>query len=528
MKASVRRYPVGIQSFEEIRSKHFLYVDKTELVYDLVNMAKYYFINRPRRFGKSLLLSTLAAYFEGRRDLFEGLAISRLEKEWKEYPVLRFDFSTGRYDTAEILSRDINTKLLEYERLYGMDQADEPTNVRLRLLIREVYRQTGRQVVVLVDEYDSALLYTADRPELQHSVRVMMRNLFAPLKEADPLLRFVLLTGITKFSQMSVFSELNNLLNISMLPQYDALCGITEEELTTQMRPDIERFAALRGQTFEQAHADLKRMYDGYHFSYGPTEVYNPFSLLKCFLTGEMKGYWFASATPTFLIKALRGRGEDLVDVDGVVRQDTAFDIPVEGEVVDPIPLLFQSGYLTVKRADLLDDERFYTLGFPNKEVKQGMARSMLSYLQNEEVKNQSAIGVAYARFVVTDDFPAFVEALKRFFAAYPYNINNNERHYQGVLYTLFASFGADVSAEHVTAMGRVDIVLRMPKTIYVVELKYDRSAEEGMCQVVNRRYAEALAQDGRPVRRVALNFSAEERNISDWEENNGFHEFNE
>lgn len=518
MSAARRRYPVGIQDFGKLREGGFVYVDKTALMYQLVSEVQYCFINRPRRFGKSLLLSTLAAYFEGRRGLFHGLAIEQMEREWTKHPVLRFDFSTGKYSTETILADDINAKLLEYEHQYGLQQEHLSHNVRMRQLIRAAYSHTGQQVVILVDEYDSAMLHNIDRPEMQARVREMMRNLFAPIKEADPMLRFVLLTGITKFSQMSVFSELNNLTNISMSPKYDALCGITEEELTSQMRTDIELFAGRRGMTYDQAHAELKQMYDGYHFSEGMTEVYNPFSLLKCFLLDKMDSYWFESATPTFLIQLLQGRGEDLTDIDGVVRMESAFDVPIDGKIDDPIPVLFQSGYLTVKNARMGSSEMRYTLGFPNREVRVGFAKAYLAHIAPEKTNGRSAIEDAYETFRDTDDFPSFVEALKSFFSAYPYNINNhNERHYQSVLYTLLVAFGADVSAEKVTAMGRIDVVLRMPNSIYVMELKYNRPVEEAMNQMVNRRYAEALALDGRPVHRVALCFSSEERNITDW-----------
>ena len=512
-----RKYPVGIQNFEEIRKGGYLYIDKTALLHELVQL-KYYFINRPRRFGKSLLLSTLAAYFEGRRDLFEGLAIDSLESEWVEYPVLRFDFSTGKYETAEILARDINAKLLEYERQYGLFQSAEPINVRMRMLIRRVFERTGRQVVLLIDEYDSAMLYTADRPELQHTVRVMMRNLFAPIKEADPMLRFVLLTGITKFSQMSVFSELNNLMNISMLPKYDALCGITEEELTTQMRPDIEQLAQMRGESPEEAHAALKRMYDGYHFSYRLNDVYNPFSLLKALSTGELESYWFASATPSSLINILRSQRVELPDLDGIRLSAEDFDVPVDGHITNPVPIIYQSGYLTIKEAKMGAASMRYTLGFPNLEVRTGFSKAFIAHVTPKGIKERSAVANAYESFYEDDDLAAFIDELQAFFAAYPYDIaNQNERHYQSVLYTLLVAFGADVRAEQTTNRGRIDIVLKMPRTIYVIELKYDGTADEALDQIRERGYADGFRTDGRPVRLVGMSFSSKERNITDW-----------
>ncbi len=516
----IRRYPVGVQDFEKIRKDGYLYVDKTVLIYRLVNEGSYYFINRPRRFGKSLFISTLAAYFEGKRELFDGLAIADLEKDWPSHPVLRFDFSTGKYENAEILREDIDFKLSEYERQYNIEKVSEASNVRMQKLLKEIYRQTGRQIVILIDEYDSAMLYNAANPEMQATVREMMRNLFAPIKEADPMLRFVFFTGITKFSQMSVFSELNNLTNISMLPQYDALLGITQEEIETQMRPDIEMLAQRRGETPEETLRTLKAMYDGYHFSYEMTDIYNPFSLLKCLMTGEVESFWFASATPTFLIRILRELGGELPDIEGVIRNTTAFDTPIDGKIKDPIPVIFQSGYLTIKAAYKMPPygQYRYMLGFPNQEVRTGFADSLINYVNNDNKESLGAITNAYWDFYDDDDLTAFIEALRTFFASFPYDINNqNEKHYQAVLYTLLVSFGADVRAEHHTNRGRIDIILRMPKSIYVIELKYDHPAREAIDQILSRGYADALKDDPRPVRLVGICFSSKERNITEW-----------
>ena len=516
--AERRKYPVGIQDFEKIRTGGYLYVDKTALIYDLVHQASYYFINRPRRFGKSLLISTLAAYFEGRKDLFRGLAIDSLETEWQQHPVLRFDFSTGKYENEKLLDDDINIKLLRYERQYGLEQSQYSANVRMAELIRAAYEQTGRQVVILIDEYDSAMLYNVDRPEMQHSVRVKMRNLFSPIKEADPMLRFVLFTGITKFSQMSIFSELNNLMNISMLPRYEAICGITEEELTTQLWPDIEQLAVMRHTTPRQAHADLKDMYDGYHFSEGMTDIYNPFSLLNCFFSGELESYWFASATPTSLIKILRKRKRELPELEGFTLDASAFDRPVEESIEDPVPVIYQSGYLTIKAVKQIANRYRYTLGFPNQEVRTGFADCLIDYVNGYGNTNKSYIADAYWQFYEDDDLTAFVEALQVFYAAYPYDItNHNERHYQSVLYTLLVAFGADVRAEQTTNRGRIDIVLKMPETIYVIELKYDGTADEALEQIRDRGYTDGFKGDARPVRLVGMSFSSQERNITEW-----------
>ena len=516
MEQQLRKYPVGIQTFSEIRENEFVYVDKTALIYRLVTQGKYYFLGRPRRFGKSLLISTLAAYFEGRKELFDGLAISEYEKDWISYPVFRFDFSTGKFATKEDLETAVDYKLSEYEKLYGLDKEQWTINVRMTRLVKKAYEQTSRQVVILIDEYDSAMLYHVDDDIRQDEVRLIMRNLFSPIKELDPLLKFVFFTGITKFSQMSVFSELNNLENISMQSEYDALCGISEEELTTQLRQDMELLAQSFQLTYDEMHAELKRMYDGYHFSKKKNDIYNPYSLLNAFKKKDLSNYWFGTATPSFLIKVLKRYQMEISDVDGIKCDETGFDRPVE-HIDDPIPVLYQSGYLTIK--DYENDLGIYTLGFPNLEVRKGFARSLFEYVAPSCQRNRNSLFLSYADFYRSDNIEPFLQALCTFFAAYPYSLNNNnERHYQAILFTVLTSFGADVRAEQQTANGRIDLVLCMPKTIYVIELKYGRSADEAMQQVVRKDYAAALANDARKVVCLAINFSKDERTLIEWE----------
>ena len=494
-----RKYPVGIQSFEEIRRGKYLYVDKTALLHVLVNKGKYYFFSRPRRFGKSLMVSTLKAYFEGRRDLFEGLAIEQLETEWRCHPVLHFDFSTGKFETREMLQQAIDYKLSEMERPYGIPHDGLLPNIRMTRLIKTAYEQTGQQVVVLVDEYDSA----------------MMRNLFSPLKEADPWLKFVLLTGITKFSQMSIFSELNNLNNISMLSQYDTLCGISEQELTTQLRPDIELLAESYGESYDEMLKELKAMYDGYHFSERKTDMYNPYSLLNAFNNQKIASYWFGTATPTFLTKVIRRFKMDIEDMSNIRCTSSTFDQPVE-HVNDPIPVLYQSGYLTIKSYERFGD--VYVLDFPNREVRQGFANSLYRYYANNDVRSKDRLYMAYLDFYSSGNLEAFIDELKVFFAGVTYQLfNDNERHFHALLFTLLTAFGADVQPEVATARGRADIVLKMPSTIYVMELKYDKSAAEALAQIDERGYTEPYLSDGRRIVKVGINFGSKERNISEW-----------
>lgn len=510
-----RKYPVGIQTFEKIRQENYVYIDKTDLIYQMVSNGSYYFLSRPRRFGKSLLISTLAAYFEGRRELFEGLAIMEYEQDWIQYPVLRFDFSTGKFATKEDLEDAIDYKLSEYELLYGLQSEQRTFNVRMTQLIKAAYAKTGRQVVILIDEYDSPMLFHIGDDVRQDEVRLMMRNLFSPIKELDPLLKFVFFTGITKFSQLSIFSELNNLENISMQSDYDALCGISEEELTSQLRPDIDMLAKSCGQSYDEMLAELKRMYDGYHFSKAQIDIYNPFSLVNAFKKKDIGNYWFGTATPSFLIKLLKHYRMEMPDVDGIKCDEMGFDRPVE-HIDDPIPVLYQSGYLTIK--DYEHDLGVYTLGFPNLEVRRGFARSLYEYIAPSYRMQRNTLYLAYVDFYRSGRLEPFLQALQTFFAGYPYSLNNNnERHYQSVLYTILASFGADVRPEMQTAHGRIDLTLRMPQAVYVIELKYGQSADVALQQIEQKNYADAFANEKRPVVSVGISFSKDERTMTEW-----------
>ena len=526
----LRKYPVGIQSFESIRTGGYIYVDKTPLIYKIINEGKHYFLSRPRRFGKSLLCSTLEAVFQGRRNLFEAftteagicqpqLFIATTNWKWDSYPVIRFDFSWGTEYTLPALKIIIDFTLASYERKYGIvKKNDEGSNTRFITIIEEAHRQTGRPVVVLVDEYDSYLLHCIGDKELESAIRTEFSNLFSPLKSLDDHLQFVFITGISKFSQMGIFSTLNNLNNISMAPDYDALCGITEEELSTQLQLDIKLLAGRLGQTYDETFANLKQMYDGYHFSRHMTDIYNPFSLLNAFSKGEFSDYWFDSATPSSVINMLAQIPPiELTDIDGVVCPAEDFDVPFDS-YSNPLPVLYQSGYLTIKDYRLIRNS--YTLGLPNSEVRRGFANSLYRYVV--AVKgldtNKNVFLQAYYDFFESDDLPAFIEAIKVFFAGIPYYLEGkDERHYHAILYTLLTAFGADISAEEPSAKGRADIILKMPKGIYVIEIKYDDTADNAIKQIDQRGYADKYRLDGRPVTKVGISFSSKERNITEW-----------
>ena len=529
--ATKRKYPVGIQSFESIRKDGYLYVDKTALIYKMITEGKPYFLSRPRRFGKSLLVSTLAAVFEGRRELFEAfitkdgikqpqLFIATTDWEWEKYPVLRFDFSASNLSSIAKLDEYIDKTLADYEMQYSLTADGASTSPRMVNIIRAAHKQTGRRVVVLCDEYDNMMLHCLGDADMQTAIRERLQDVFGPLKAEDDHLQFAFITGISKFSQMGIFSKLNNLENISMQINYEQICGISEEELTTQLRPDIELLAQTRGETYDETLAELKRMYDGYHFSKRMTDMYNPFSMVKALKSGEIEKYWFDSATPSALIDMLRQMPPlEISDVDGVTCESDAFDQSFDS-YASPLPVLYQSGYLTIRNYIKEDDA--YILGFPNSEVRTGFAGSLYRYVTNTTADNKerSALTIAYKAFRRTDDLPAFIEAVKAFFASIPYQWekdNRNEHYYHALLYTLLTSFGADVRAEEPTAKGQTDLTLLMPKGIYVMEIKYDHTAQEALDQINRKGYADKYALDGRPVTKVGIAFSSEERNITDW-----------
>lgn len=525
-----RKYPVGIQSFENIRRDGYVYIDKTPLVYKMITEGKPYFLSRPRRFGKSLLVSTLAAVFEGRRDLFEAftteqgieqpqLFIAKTDWKWEKYPVLRFDFSSGDLVSIEQLDTLIDATLKDYERQYGITPDVADANIRMVNLMRTLHKETGKRVVVLVDEYDNFILHALGNAEKVATARQRFQNLFGPLKSEDDHLQFAFITGISKFSQMGVFSKLNNLNNISMTPAYDCICGISEEELTIQLNPDIIQLAAARHETYEGTLTELKRMYDGYHFSKRMTDIYNPFSMIKALDSGEIEKYWFDSATPSALCSMLRQMPPfELSDIDGRRCPDTAFDQPFDSFQA-PLPALYQSGYLTIKGYQ--PSRQMFTLGFPNQEVRTGFADSLYQIVSDTrpDDSGRNVFLDAYYDFRDTGDLAAFIEALKTFFAGLPYQWekdNRNEHYYHSLLYTLLTAFGADIRAEELTAKGQSDLVLLMPKGIYIMEIKYDDTAQKALEQIDLKGYAEKYKLDGRPITKVGIAFSSEERNITE------------
>ena len=516
MQYTRRLYPIGIQTFEKIRTRNYMYVDKTEYIYRMVHAdSNYFFLSRPRRFGKSLLTSTLEAYFQGRKDLFKGLAMDLLETEWTEYPVLRFDMSLGKHMEKEQLERYLSSQLELMEHKYGILTESPDANIRLTNLIRRAYEQTGRQVVVLIDEYDAPLLDVVHEEKNLPVLRNIMRNFYSPLKACDPYLRFVFLTGITKFSQLSIFSELNNIKNISMLPEYAAICGITEEEMATQMDEDLDILAGRLNVNREEVVKKLKAHYDGYHFAWPSPDIYNPFSLLNAFADGRLDSYWFGSGTPTYLIEMLNRFGVLPSKIGGneVVAAD--FDAPTE-RMESITPLLYQSGYVTIKGYDEMF--QIYTLDIPNAEVRIGLMRSLIPYYVTRDTQSTNTTVVNLARALVRGDMDGMLCLLQTFLSTVPYcDRTDYEGHYQQMLYIIFSLLGAYVDVEVRTPMGRVDMVMRTATTLYIVELKLNQSAEAAIQQIDLKNYPERFALCGLPMVKVSINFDMERHTLKDW-----------
>ncbi len=512
-------YPIGIQTFERIRRENMLYIDKTEYVYRMAHTnGTYFFLGRPRRFGKSLLVSTLQSYFEGKKELFKGLAIEKLEKEWQEYPVLHFDLSGGKHMEKDQLERYLADTLEEQEAKFGYKSDKIDANLRLKDLIMTAYQKTGKQVVVLIDEYDAPMLDVAHEKEQLDVLRNIMRNFFSPLKAREPYLRFVFLTGITKFSQVSIFSELNNITNISMNKEYAGICGITKDELLTEMSEDIDMLAKAqeltRGETIER----LKEHYDGYHFASPSPDVFNPYSLLNCFAEKEFGSYWFSSGTPTYLINMLRKFDVLPTNIAPIDAMASAFDAPTE-KMKTITPLLYQSGYVTIKDYD--KDTSLYTLDIPNKEIKVGLYDSLLPNYLDGMLAERGDVAIAKMSALIRKNrMDDALQLLQDFLGTVPYcNVTNYEGHYQQMLFIIFSlltNFLVDVEVH--TPKGRVDIVLLTRTDLYIIELKLNKDAQTAMRQINLKNYRQRFALSGKPITKVGINFDSTTGNITDWE----------
>lgn len=511
-----RKLPIGIQTFADIRTNGYLYIDKTAFVWRIANMGKPYFLSRPRRFGKSLLLSTLEAYFEGKKELFTGLAIEKLESDWKRYPVLHLDLNAEKYDAPDRLIGMLSNQLTQWEFIYG--KGDDETTVSTRFLgvIRRANEQTGMGVVVLVDEYDKPLLQALTNDALLEEYRNILKAFYGVLKTADRYLRFVFLTGVTKFSQVSVFSDLNQLNDISMKPQYATICGITKDELINTFLPELEQLGEANQLTFEDTIERMKLLYDGYHFCEYSEGVFNPFSVLNVFDGFKFSNYWFQTGTPTFLVEILKESNYDLrLLLDGIEAPASSF-VEYRVNSTNPIPLIYQSGYLTIKDYD--KEFGIYLLTFPNEEVKYGFINFLVPYYTSITNNDQNFYIGKFIQELRAGDVDSFMTRLEAFFADFPYELNDKtERHYQVVFYLVFKLMGQFTEAEVRSARGRADAVVKTPKYIYVFEFKLNGTAEQALRQIDDKGYLIPYQVDGRQLVKVGVEFNAEERNIGRW-----------
>ena len=508
------KYPIGVQTFDKIIDGGYLYIDKTGYVHDLAENYSYVFLSRPRRFGKSLLSSTIHSYFAGDQELFEGLEAGKRKKEWTRHPVFHFDMSTAKHLDEEQLESELSLKLDRYEEIYGKVETETQINQRFEGLVQRAVKQTGEKAVVIIDEYDAPLLDVMNDQQRLAPMRQIMRNFYSPIKSLDPYLRFVFITGINKFAQLSIFSELNNLQNISMMPRYSAICGISQSELESQMRESVRRMSESLGKSCEETLEELKRNYDGYHFCAESEDIYNPFSLLNSLSDKMFGSYWFNTATPTFLTERLREIPveDNLLDRMTEIAQS---DFDISPEFTDSIlPLLYQTGYLTIKAYCPEDDS--YTLGYPNREVREGFLKGLLNSYRGSEGMSASFV-LQFNKALKTNDINGAMERLQSFLAGIPYDLENKtEKHFQTIIYLIFSLLGYYIRAEVKSAAGRADAVCWTKDRTYVFEFKLDGSAEDALKQIDDKGYLIPYKADGTCVK-VGVNISSQTRTLESW-----------
>ena len=511
---SEKIYPIGIQNFEKIRKEGYAYVDKTALIYRLVKKGSYYFLSRPRRFGKSLLISTLDAYFLGKKELFNGLAMEKLEKDWIRRPVLHLDLNIGKYDAPDSLDKILEEAISKWEVLYGTGVGESTLALRFKGIVERACQQSGQRVAILVDEYDKPLLQAIGNENLQREYRNTLKPFYGVLKTMDGCIQFAILTGVTKFGKVSVFSDLNNLIDISMDEPFISLCGMTEQEIHDNFEEDLHELAAAQKMTYEEVGAELKKYYDGYHFVENSEGIYNPFSVLNTFFKMKFGSYWFETGTPTYLVELLKRNHYDL---ERMATEETNSDVlnSIYGDE-QPIPVIFQSGYLTIKSYD----KRFglYRLGFPNKEVEEGFINFLMPfYTRFNKIEAPFEIQ-KFVHEIETGQLDAFFNRLKSFLADTPYElISEQERHYQNVLFIIFKLVGFYTEVEYHTSEGRVDLVLKTNDYIYIMEFKLNGSAEEALQQIHDKHYTQPFQSDKRKIFKIGVNFSSKTRNIEKW-----------
>jgi hypothetical protein len=523
-QAPLRKMPIGIQDFEKLRNFGFVYVDKTGYVWKLASESAPCFLSRPRRFGKSLLLTTLKAYFLGKKELFDGLAIAGLETEWRPYPVLHFDFNPSLYDSVASLNYFITDCLKQMETDHGLSNpdnlADAPTAIRFKRLIEGIHKKTGRQVVVLVDEYDKPLLESMADEQLNGELRSALKPFYGVLKSADASLRFVMLTGVTRFSKVSIFSDLNQLKEIGMNENYAAVCGITERELLENFKPELEALAQKNGESFGETLEEIRRNFNGYHFAKNSESVYNPFSVLNTFADLDIQYYWFATGTPTFLFKELERTKFDLtLFKDRIEMPEPAINDYRPGDAT-PVPLLYQSGYLTITGYD--KELRAYSLGFPNEEVQYGFLNNLYKHLfpANNSVNDLNVW--TFIKTLRSGDVDAFLAQLRAFFSGVPYDLyfGKGEKYYQTIFYLVFTLLGQFAESEVRSAAGRADAVVKTKDTVYVFEFKLDKSgtAEDALRQIDDKGYLIPYSAGTRALVKAGVVFDTKARTLGEWQ----------
>lgn len=512
------KYPIGIQNFESLRNEEYLYIDKTDIIQKLVEDGRYYFLSRPRRFGKSLLLSTLQAYFEGKRELFKGLAIDTDEMDWESRPVLKFDLNAEEYKSRESLTTILTRQMEPYEKRYGVDKIQSTLSGRFESLIKFAHETTGRTVAILVDEYDKPMLQTIENPELQAEYRSMLKAFYGVMKSSDEHIKFALLTGVTKFSKVSVFSDLNNIEDISFIDDYATLCGITEQEMRDNLNEEISELAQKNKLTVEECYDKLRKWYDGYHFSSDLSlpGMYNPFSLINTLKNKTFKDYWFATGTPTFLVSTLKKINYPL--------DELAKNPPITADLLgeldsiskNPLPVLFQSGYLTIKDYD--EEFESYTMGFPNYEVEFGFTKHLVETYNNKENNKSPFLVREFVRDIRNGSTEQWLQRLNAFLADGDYQIAGNEElYFQNVMSVIFKMLGFYVQTERHTSNGRMDIVMQTADYIYIIELKLDGSAKDALQQIEDKQYAAPFAMDERTIIKIGANFSSKIRRLEEW-----------
>ena len=511
---SNRIYPIGIQNFEKLRQGGYAYVDKTALIHRMVSSGSYYFLSRPRRFGKSLLISTLQAYFEGKSELFEGLAMASLVKKWVKRPVLHLDLNIGKYDTPDSLSEILHSNISNWETIYGTGVAETTIALRFAGILKRAYEQTGERVAILIDEYDKPLLQAIGNHALQNEFRNTLKPFYGVLKTMDGCIEFALLTGVTKFGKVSVFSDLNNLEDISMRESYVSICGMTEQEIHNNFEQELHELATSQKMTYKEVCTELKSRYDGYHFVEDTEGIYNPFSLLNTLKYKKFGSYWFETGTPTYLVDLLKRNHYNLEQMSHEVSNADILNSIYGDE--DPIPVIFQSGYLTIKSYD----ERFgmYNLGFPNREVEEGFVEFLIPFY-TRFTKSEGLFEIKkFVREIEQGEPEAFLKRMQAFFADTPYElVKDLELHYQNVLFILFKLVGFYTQAEYHTSEGRIDLVVKTADYIYVMEFKLDGTAESALQQIEEKHYTRPFEADPRKLFKIGINFSNTTRNIEKW-----------